>query len=121
MRKASYAFLAMTLLIAACSTAGSGNSGPRRNRDVITAEELAELAADYSVYEAVQRLRANWLTGRGGSQPRVHVDGVALGGLDILRNYRIQTVREVRFVQPSDATMRFGTGYGGGAIEIVTR
>jgi len=33
----------------------------------------------------------------------------------------LQTVREIRFTPPSDATMRYGTGYGGGVIDVITR
>jgi hypothetical protein len=121
MRRVSFAFLALALLAAACSTAGTGDSGPRRDRNVITTEELAELVGVNSVYDAVRRLRGNWLSGRGTTRPRVFVDGVDLGGVDILQRYRVDDVRELRFVEPSDATIRFGTGFGGGAIEVFTR
>jgi hypothetical protein len=121
MRKAPLAVLALALLVAACSTTGTGDSGPRRNRNVITAEELAEVVGAYTAHDAIRRLRANWLSGRGGDAPRVLVDGVNLGGPDVLTRYRIDTVREIRFLEPSDATMRFGTGFGGGAIEVITR
>jgi hypothetical protein len=113
--------ISLALLVAACSTTGTGDSGPRRNRNLITAEELAELDGVNSVYDAVRRLRANWLSGRGANRPRVFVDGVDLGGTGVLQNYRIDTVRELRFVAPADATLRFGTGFGGGVIEVTTR
>jgi outer membrane receptor for ferrienterochelin and colicin len=121
MKRAPFAFLALVLLVAACSTAGTGESGPRRNRNLITAEELAELDGVNSVYDAVRRLRATWLSGRGANRPRIFVDGVDLGGLEVLERYRIDSVREVRFVPPADATLRYGTGFGGGVIEIITR
>ncbi len=121
MRRLSFSMIALALLVAACSTSGTGDSGPRRNRNLITAEELAELDAIYSVHDAVRRLRATWLSGRGSNRPRVFIDGVDLGGIEVLQNYRIDTVREIRFVPPSDATLRFGTGFGGGVIEVTTR
>jgi len=121
MRRVGFSLVFLALLSVACSTAGTGESGSRRNRNVISAEELAELVGNYSAYEAVQRLRANWLSGRGTSRPRVFVDGIDLGGTEVLRNYRLETIREIRFVQPSDATVRFGTGFGGGVIEVLTK
>ncbi|MBT8395992.1 MAG: hypothetical protein HKO65_19695 [Gemmatimonadetes bacterium] len=35
-----------------------------------------------------------------------------------LRNYSAGTIRELRFISPSDATTRFGSGFQGGAIEV---
>ena len=121
MRRLSFVLVLLALAVAACSTAGTGESSTRRNRNVLTAEELAALDGTADAYDAVRRLRGTWLTGRGNTPPRVFVDGVNLGGPDVLRNYRIDSVREIRFIPSSDATLRFGTGFGGGAIEVYTR
>ena len=122
MPRGSIAVIGLFLLVAACATGGSsGDSGPRRNRNVIAADEIAELVGSYSAYDAIQRLRANWLSGRGGTPPRVFYDGIDMGSVDVLRNYRLEDIREFRFVSPSDATTRYGTGFGGGAIEVFSR
>ena len=122
MRRGSLAVLGLVLFVAACATGGSsGDTTPRRFRNVIAADELAELAGSYSAYDAVQRLRAGWLSGRGGTPPRVLYDGIEVGNVDVLRNYRLEDIREFRFVAPSDATTRYGTGYGGGAIEVFSK
>ena len=121
MRRLSFVLVLLALVAAACSTAGTGDSGPRRDRNVLTAEDFVALDGASYAYDAVRRLRGTWLSGRGNSPPRVFVDGVNLGGPDVLRNYRMDSVREIRFIPPSDATLRFGTGFGGGAIELYTR
>ena len=122
MRHVSLAVVVLSLLVAACAAgSGSGDSGPRRNPNLITNAELIELTDVNTVFDAIRRLHPNWLTGRGGSPARVFVDGMDMGSTDILRNYRVNQVEEVRFVSPSDAPMRFGTGFGGGVIEVITR
>jgi len=84
-------------------------------------EELAPLQ-QLDVYQAVQRLRPNWLRTRGNTPPQVMVDGARqAGGLEVLRSYRAQDVSELRFISGTDATTRFGTGYDGGAIMITSR
>ena len=122
MRPVCLAFVGLTLLAAACASGGgSGESGPRRNRNLITSEELTEVAEVDTVFDAIRRLRPNWLRGRGTSSVRVFVDGVQMGGTGALRNYRVDVIRECRFISPTDASLRFGTGYGGGVIEVFTR
>ena len=122
MRPVGLAFVGLTLLAASCASGGgSGESGPRRNRNVITSEEFTQIAEVGTVFEAIQRLRPNWLRGRGGSSAKVFVDGVQMGDTGVLRNYRVDVIRECRFITSTDATLRFGTGYGGGVIEVITR
>ena len=122
MRPVCLAVIGLTLLAAACASGGgSGESGPRRDRNLITSEELTQIAAGSTAYDAIQRLHGNWLRGRGTSSVVVFVDGVQMGGTSVLRNYRVDSIRECRFIPPADATLRFGTGYGGGVIEVLTR
>ena len=122
MRHIRLAVVGLTLLSAACAAgSGSGDSGPRRNANLITLEEVTALGDVGTAFDAIRRLRPNWLTGRGGSEPRIFVNGVDRGGLDILRNYRATAIREVRFTSPSDATIRYGTNSGGGVIDLITR
>lgn len=117
-RATSLAFL--VLFVSACA-AGTGSSSTSGNRDVITQVEMSQVAGAETAYDVVQRLRPRWLTGRGQNLPRVFVDGVEMGDTGQLRNYRIQVLNEIRYTQPSDATMRYGTGFGGGVIEVITR
>jgi hypothetical protein len=113
------AVVGLALLAAACASGGgSGDSGPRRDRNLITGEELTQTGELTTLFDAIRRLRPTWLRGRGNLSAKVFIDGVELGGTGVLRDYRVDEVRECRFVPAADATMRFGTGYGGGVIQV---
>jgi len=77
---------------------------------------------ELNVYDAIQRLRPSWLRGRVGSAPVVLVDGTSQGGdLRTLRSYRVRDIEEIEYMSASDATNRYGTGYGSGVILLTTR
>ena len=108
------------------ASAGDGQ-GSRRDGNVITQEELAP-HHEISAYEAVQRLRPQWLRVRGativaGAQRpsiQVHVEGMHRGGIEELRTIRAEYVVEIRYMSASDATTRFGTDYTGGLLLVTT-
>ncbi|MBW3533591.1 MAG: hypothetical protein KY453_00015 [Gemmatimonadetes bacterium] len=112
--------LALALGLGGCATTGTGSS--RGSANLITMEEL-EPVANLSAYEAVQRLRPRWLQLRGGTDvpPVVFLDGSNMGGPDVLRSIQASTVQQILFRSGSDATTRYGTGFGGGTIEVTTR
>ena len=112
--------------LSACAT-GAPGSGSASTRNVITAEQLADMNQG-SAYDAVQRLRPRWLQGRGVSSVRsgtpelaqVYLDGALVGGLQALTRISISNIREIRYLDGRDATTRFGTGHGGGAILVAS-
>lgn len=108
--------------LAACaSSGGSDERGPRRDPNVITAEELTDFST-VSALDAIRRLRPRWLQGRANMRPQLVLDGARLTNLeDGLQSVQATSVREMRYLSASDATMRFGTNYLGGAIEVITR
>ena len=116
------ATFALTVGLAGCASGGGDTDGtPRRSTNRIVREELVPLQ-QLDCYQAIQRLRANWLRTRGGSQPQIMVDGSRqAGGLDVLRSYRAADIDEMQFVSGTDATTRYGTGYDGGVILLTTR
>ena len=100
----------------------------RSNSDVITAAELRP-GEHRDVYEAVQRLRPQFLRPRGATSvrgggednlPVVFLDDQRLGGPSTMRGLPVENVREIRYVAARDATTRWGTGYPAGAILVVT-
>jgi hypothetical protein len=100
----------------------------RRLPNVLTEEDIeGSTAAD--AYELVRQLRPNWLHRRGPTSVRdrtagqmiVYVDGTRWGGVAELRNFRTDQLRQLHYLSGPEATMRFGTGHGGGVIEITTR
>ncbi|MDE2678241.1 MAG: hypothetical protein OXI76_10065 [Gemmatimonadota bacterium] len=110
-----------TSLAACASAGGSSDGGPRRDPNVITAEELVDFATTNAL-DAIRRLRPRWLQGRGNLRPTVVVDGARMDNLeDALQSIQAASVRTMRYMSASDATMRFGTNFQGGAIEVTTR
>ena len=123
--RSSILIASAVLGLAACASGGSGGQprAARPNPDVITAEEVAA-AHVQSAYDAVSQLRPSFLATQGGTT-RTHavqvvVDGVPQGGAGALRNIQAGEVVEIRRMYASEATMRWGTGYTGGAIVVRT-
>lgn len=116
------------LIVAEGCSSAQRTARPARDRNVLTAAELASMPGE-TLYEGIQRLRPEFLRGRGqlsiedpsGSLPVVYLDGMRVGGLDVLRTIRVAEVHEVRFYSAADATTRYGTGHPGGVIAVMTR
>jgi hypothetical protein len=122
------------LLLAAMACAGAPANDPGaavgtgRNADVITAAELADAAiVSGNAYEAVQRLRPRFLIARGtmsvqnanAGRTQISMDGGALLGVDQLRRLRPDQIAEIRYLNASDATQRFGTAANSGGVILV--
>lgn len=120
------------IVLAACASAPSSSgasttpSRVRGSRDVITADELASIDVQNAL-QAVQRLRPNFLRAQGptsitqGQQSVVvYVDNARMGGPEALEQIPITDVKEIRYLNATDATQRYGTGHTAGAI-VVTR
>lgn len=102
----------------------------RRNENIITRAELDATPGITTVYEAVIRLRPRYL--RADSErrslstntatgPSVRLDNADFGGLDALKQIAVGDVQEVRYLQPSEATARFGVTDGRAVIHVMTR
>ena len=106
-----------------------------RNR--ITLEEIIRDANDYqTAYDIVLRLRPHFLHGRGsgpgktwerdrqnagkqgGSVVKVIIEGGRRGDVSLLNDVDARTVMEISYLQGSDATTRYGTGYEAGVIIV---
>ncbi len=120
--ESSVSIIALALAMAACSSAGTG-SATSRNSHVVTTEELAGI--DYlSGLEAVRRLRPNWLRVRGqitffrqrSEGIRLYVDGRHRHDRSELGSIRTSDIRQMQFLTGREATMRYGTDHGDGAI-----
>ncbi len=113
-------------------------SKPRRDRDVLTAEEISGASVS-TVYELVRSKRPRWLTVRGSSTLRtsagtdnmgkpmiypaeaeiaVYVDDVKHGSQESLRSMSTNTVETIQYLDAASATQRFGTNHEYGAILI---
>jgi hypothetical protein len=102
------------------------------NRSVIGGEELSN-THETNLYNAVQRLRPDWLRTRGstsistGMQGNQSADAVnvyqdlqKLGTIEVLRSMSLTQATSLRFYTAAEAQLRFGTGNPNGVIQIVT-
>lgn len=113
----------LSVLAAGCASGGGGGEGrPRMDPDLITAEELAEYPS-LTCLEVIQRIRPRWLQRRGSEQnPVVYQNGNRIGfAEEVLPGIPANDVQSLRYLDSNDATTRFGTGHGSGAIEVTTR
>ena len=118
--------LLLTTAIVACTRASNSPTGG--NRDVITEDEIAA-ASVVTAYEAVQKLRGNFLSNRGKTtilgksspMPVVYLDGVRYGEIQTLRNISATQVQSIRLYRAWDAQQRYGNDVMGGVIEVTTK
>jgi hypothetical protein len=122
-------FVALTCALLLSSCAAAGTAGERRgadytDRDLIVREQL-QLHSD--VYQAIYSVRPMWLRTRGmdsirnPSQVWVYLNGIRLGGVELLRTMQTSDVAEIRFYDAGAATQRWGAGHAAGAIAITSR
>ncbi len=82
------------VLLTACAS-GGGDGVPRRRANLITEQELVD-SNTLDAYEAIRRLRPNWLSTRAGMEDAVvHLDGTRLNGLSDLRDVPVSALRQL--------------------------
>ena len=112
--------------ILGCAANAPGTSPTHRSDSLLTAEEIATAHADITTaYDAVGRLRPNWLAAHGPSAyARVFVDGQKYGDGDLssLRNIQGYSVASIRYYDMTQSGARFGVQAGdAGAIEVTMK
>lgn len=96
--------------------------------DQISEEEIAASSAS-NAYEAVKKLRANFLSFRGktsllgtsDADPTVYVDDQAYGPISSLRTIPASQISSIRLYRSWEATSKFGMGNMGGVIAVLTK
>jgi hypothetical protein len=116
-------------VMAACG-AGSGYTAAGGDRNILTRDQLESINAT-DLYDAVQRLRPNWLTARGpasvsddsprGQVASVYMSGNRMGDAEVLRNIRLEDIDSLRYYDAGSAGARFGMGHPRGVIEVLPR
>ena len=112
--------------ITACGPARSTPVGG--SRDVVTRGQILSLP-DGTAFSVLELLRPRWLRARIQATPsnptpvfaRVHVDDLLWGPLESLRQISTNSIQRIEYLSALDATTRYGTGYMGGLIRVVTR
>jgi hypothetical protein len=115
-----------------CASTGTNPSVARQSSTVLTAEEISQAHADAtSAYDAIARLRPNWLAAKGVTSgyynantqyATVFLDGQAYGDLNTLRNIAAYNVGSVHYYDVTQAGARFGLkGGASGVIEVMSK
>ena len=115
---------AVALIATACATVPATRLdplAPSRSPYTLTAAEISGVHVN-SAYEAVQRLKPNFLLGlRGESVRAVYLNGTRLlGGLENLRTIEAAMVQQIVFLNGIDATTHFGAGHNAGVLLVST-
>lgn len=121
------ASLVIPLWVTACAHSPAASESASR-ADEITEEEIAASSAS-NAYEAVKKLRANFLSFRGktsligtsDADPAVYVDDHAYGTIASLRTIPASQIASIRLYRSWEATTKYGMGNMGGVIAVVTK
>lgn len=124
-------FLVLTIgAVTSCASAIHGGGSDQHQRNLITSQQLRDLQTQYDdMYAVIRSLRGNWLRSRGSvsiqdasaNEPVVFRDSNEYGEIESLRDFSPSDVSHVEYLNGREATTRYGTGYAGGIIVLVTR
>jgi hypothetical protein len=128
MRAKTLVVAAAAWMLAGCAAATSQARPERASRLTLSQEQLAGTNSD-NLYDAIEKLRPDWLTSRGPtsvtnpapSVVSVFMNGTMLGKAEYLKEMRVLDVSEVRFWDPGQASARFGMGHPRGVIEVTRK
>ena len=112
---------------AACHPHAGVEQGPAAS-NVITFDEIAAANAS-NVYDLIVRIRPEYLRDRGAvsiltkkrARATVFLNDQEYGELETMRNFPVDRIGEVHYFSGSDAVARFGSQYGGGVIQLISR
>ena len=119
--------VAVALSAAACHGANTWDA-PAPSRNLNTRVEIEGSRAN-SAWDAVVKLRANFMASRGANslmlkvnkEPTVFLDDVEYGNLGTLKQIPASSVAEIRFIEGWNAETKFGPGHAAGVIQVYTR
>lgn len=119
--------IAMAGGLIACHGANTWDA-PAPSRNIITRTEIEGSRAN-SAWDAVVKLRANFMTSRGANsltqkvnkEPTVYLDDVEYGNLGTLKQIPANAVAEIRFIEGWNAETKYGPGHAAGVIQVYTR
>ena len=129
---ARFAYLLVAGALVACATTGANPKVASQSASVLTAEEIQQAHADATtLYDAIARLRPNWLAAKGvtsgynnaeSQYAQVFLDGQQYGSLASLRNIQAYNVGIIHYYDVTQAGARFGIKGGtGGVIEVLSK
>ena len=132
-----YLYLLAVAAVLGCASAGpnSGSSPSgvsQKSANYLPFDEIANAHADANtVYDAVARLRPNWLAPHGVTSSNmssttefatVFVDGVLYGDLSTLRSLQAYHVADIRYYDITQSGAKYGIrGGSSGVIDVRTK
>ena len=128
MRGYRFVIPALLLLLSACASSGANKSSePRRDRNVITREEISG-SPEHNALNLIRSLRPGMLNERGKTSIAnldpgivVFLDGQRYGDVSSLDAMEANTIEEIRYLTAAQAQSSFGTGFPQGVILITSR
>lgn len=121
--------LTLAAIFIACGSSHEGSKATL-SKEVLTAEEIATTSA-ITAFDAVRLRRPAFLTSRGPKSivrgtrstvnPLVYVNDMLYGELEMLNNISVADIKEIRYIDPKDATIAYGTGHVAGIIMVITK
>ena len=124
-----YLMTAAALMGCAATNSAPSSGAPTRKANILTFDEISAAHADVTTaYDAVARLRPNWLAAHGVASSTnintteyatVFIDGQPYGGIESLRNIPVYHVGEFRYYSITEAGAKYGLrGGSSGVIEL---
>lgn len=122
------ALVPLVTLLGACASAHSTPTGSPSSQ-IIYADEI-ERSRAANAYEAIEKLRRNFLSDRGKtslldttspSVPNVYVDGMPYGPLTSLYAIPAQQIASIRLYRAWEVQTKFGMDNPAGVIEVTTK
>lgn len=147
MRTSSLSHVTLVLTMAMANACGATRPPEGRSTQVLSPsvgavameippKEISSLRAQVtSAYDLIRRLRPTMLASRDPSVSAdptraisptttgviVYVDGVYIGGLDVLSSIAARSIISIKRISPASASVQFGTALSAGAIIITTQ
>jgi len=127
-----YFYVLSAAALVACASTGVNPTVTRQSQAVLTAEEMSQAHADATTaYDAIARLRPNWLAPKGPTSgyynagtnyPVVFVDGQQYGDVNSLKNIAGYNVGTLHYYDVTEAGAKFGLrGGASGVIEVLSK
>jgi outer membrane cobalamin receptor len=129
MRSSVSVLVAVAALVSVTACHGANTwDAPAPSRNVITRAEIEGSRAN-TAWDAVVKLRGNFMASRGANsllvkvnkEPTVYLDDVEYGNLGTLKQIPATTVAEIRFIEGWNAETKYGPGHAAGVIQVFTR
>ena len=117
----------VALTLAALGGWANEGEAQKRQRDVITREELAAIDRQgLDAYQAIRQLRPHFLAPPRGNRTirgeqataTLYLNGLKQGDVESLRMTMVMNVEEVRYLDPNKATEEYGMTHSAGVVLV---